>query len=84
MIPKPPISLDLSDSFSQTAGNSSYTSTSNQIIENLFGILAEHFNQFLCRYGSPVVVLNMVKKQEKKRNESLLTEKYLIDVSYLK
>ncbi len=54
-----------------------------QIIENLFGILAEHFNQLLGRYGSPVIVLNLVKKREKKRHESLLTEEYLKDVTYL-
>ena len=84
MVPKPPISLDLSDSFSQTAGNSSYSSsTSSHTTENLLGILAEHFNQLLGRYGSPVIVLNLVKKREKKRHESLLTEEYLKDVTYL-
>jgi len=63
MVPKPPILLDLSDAFSQTA--------------------AEHFNQLLRRYGSPLIVLNLVKKREKKRHESLLTEEYLKDVTYL-
>lgn len=46
-------------------------------------ISAEHFNQLLRRYGSPIIVLNLVKKREKKRHESLLTEEYLKDVSYL-
>ncbi|KZS16333.1 polyphosphoinositide phosphatase [Daphnia magna] len=63
MVPKPPILLDLSDAFSQTA--------------------AEHFNQLLRRYGSPVIVLNLVKKREKKRHEGLLTEEYLKDITYL-
>lgn len=44
---------------------------------------AEHFNQLLRRYGSPVIVLNLVKKREKKRHEGLLTEEYLKDVTYL-
>jgi len=43
----------------------------------------EHFNQLLCRYGSPVIVLNLVKKREKKRHESMLSEEFSTAVKYL-
>lgn len=43
----------------------------------------EHFNQLLCRYGSPVIVLNLVKKREKKRHESMLSEEFSTAIKYL-
>jgi hypothetical protein len=49
----------------------------------LFIVIGEHFNQLLQRYGSPVIVLNLVKKHEKKRNESRLREEFIGAVTYL-
>lgn len=63
MVPKPPISLDLSDPYRETSG--------------------AHFNRLLKHYGSPIIILNLVKKREKKRHESILTDEILSSVKYL-
>ncbi|XP_076673336.1 polyphosphoinositide phosphatase FIG4 isoform X3 [Andrena cerasifolii] len=42
-----------------------------------------HFNQLLKRYGSPIIILNLVKKREKKKHESTLTEELSVAVKYL-
>lgn len=44
---------------------------------------AAHFNQLLQRYGSPIIVLNLVKKKEKKPQESLLSEELSNSIKYL-
>ncbi|GBP83844.1 Polyphosphoinositide phosphatase [Eumeta japonica] len=63
MVPKPAISIDLSDPYAE--------------------LPAKHFNNLLQRYGSPVMILNLVKKREKKKHESLLTEEISKAVKYL-
>ncbi|CAL1677908.1 unnamed protein product [Lasius platythorax] len=42
-----------------------------------------HFNQLLKRYGSPIILLNLVKKREKKKHESTLSEELSVAVKYL-
>lgn len=43
-----------------------------------------HFNNLMENYGSPVVVLNLVKKREKKRpHESLLGDEFQKQIDYL-
>ncbi|KAH8034528.1 hypothetical protein HPB51_025355 [Rhipicephalus microplus] len=42
-----------------------------------------HFNLLLRQYGVPVVVLNLVKKREKRRHESLLSDPFLDSIDYL-
>ncbi|XP_031847551.1 polyphosphoinositide phosphatase FIG4 isoform X2 [Nomia melanderi] len=42
-----------------------------------------HFNQLLKRYGSPIIILNLVKKREKKKHESTLSEELCMAVNYL-
>nr|XP_037282009.1 polyphosphoinositide phosphatase-like [Rhipicephalus microplus] len=42
-----------------------------------------HFNLLLRQYGAPVVVLNLVKKREKRRHESLLSDPFLDSIDYL-
>ncbi|XP_061427040.1 polyphosphoinositide phosphatase isoform X1 [Lethenteron reissneri] len=42
-----------------------------------------HFDQMLQRFGSPIVILNLVKRHEKRRHESLLSEELLAAVGYL-
>lgn len=44
---------------------------------------AKHFNDLLARYGSPIVVLNLVKQKEKKPHESILNEMLNTSISYL-
>lgn len=42
-----------------------------------------HFNELLKRYGSPIIILNLVKKREKKKHESILSEELSTAVKYL-
>lgn len=63
IVPKPAISVDLSDPYAEIPG--------------------KHFNNLLRRYGSPVMILNLVKKREKRKHESLLTEEISNAVKYL-
>jgi len=46
-------------------------------------VAGKHFNQLLARYGSPVVVINLVKKRERRKHESLLSEEFLTHINYL-
>lgn len=63
MVPKPTITVDLSDPYSEVA--------------------AKHFNDMFRRYGSPLIILNLVKKREKKKHETFLTEELITAVKYL-
>lgn len=42
-----------------------------------------HFNKLLQRYGSPIIILNLVKEREKKKHESMLSGEYLSAITYL-
>ncbi|KAG8331674.1 phosphatidylinositol-3,5-bisphosphate 5-phosphatase, variant 2 [Homalodisca vitripennis] len=42
-----------------------------------------HFNKLLQRYGSPIIILNLVKEREKKKHESQLSGEYLSAITYL-
>ncbi|KAK9747094.1 SacI homology domain [Popillia japonica] len=42
-----------------------------------------HFNELLKRYGSPIIILNLVKQREKKKQESLLSDELNSAVKYL-
>lgn len=42
-----------------------------------------HFNELLKRYGAPIVILNLVKQRERKKQESLLSEELSSAVKYL-
>ncbi|XP_047509279.1 polyphosphoinositide phosphatase [Pieris napi] len=46
-------------------------------------IPAKHFNNLMQRYGSPIMILNLVKKHEKRKHESLLTQVISSAVKYL-
>ncbi|XP_015777653.1 PREDICTED: polyphosphoinositide phosphatase-like isoform X1 [Acropora digitifera] len=43
----------------------------------------QHFSQLLRRFGAPVVILNLVKKREKKKHEEILSEELERSVQYL-
>ena len=54
----------------------------NEIIFS--SISGKHFNQLMTRYGSPVVILNLVKKRERRRkHESLLSDYLSKSISHL-
>ncbi|CAJ0927665.1 unnamed protein product, partial [Mesorhabditis belari] len=42
-----------------------------------------HFRDLKKKYGSPIVVYNLVKRREKRRHETLLNEQFLKAVNYL-
>lgn len=63
MVPKPPISLDLSDPYCRTPG--------------------KHFHRLLYQFGAPIIVLNLVKKREKRKHESILTDEMVASIRYL-
>ena len=46
-------------------------------------LAGKHFNKLLARYGSPVVVINLVKKRERRKHESLLSEEFVSSINYL-
>lgn len=43
----------------------------------------KHFNDLIARYGSPLVIVNLVKKRERKKHESILTQEYTTAVKTL-
>ena len=46
-------------------------------------VAGRHFSQLLSQYGSPVVVVNLVKKRERRKHESLLSEEFLNSINHL-
>ena len=48
-----------------------------------FFLIGAHFNKLLKNYGSPIVAVNLVKKKEKKRQESHLSEEYSFAIQNL-
>ena len=88
MVPKPTITCDLSDPYVETAGiikiDKLFYSDMKLFYSSTFNILlGAHFNQLLKRYGSPIIILNLVKKREKKKHESTLSEELSMAVKYL-
>ncbi|MGH0164643.1 UNVERIFIED_CONTAM: hypothetical protein FKN15_057829 [Acipenser sinensis] len=46
-------------------------------------VAALHFDQMLQRFGSPIIILNLVKKREKRKHENILSEELYPAVTYL-
>ncbi|KIH47152.1 hypothetical protein ANCDUO_22792 [Ancylostoma duodenale] len=44
---------------------------------------AAHFRDLRAKYGNPIIVMNLVKRREKRRHESLLHDQFLKAVKYL-
>lgn len=42
-----------------------------------------HFNELLKRYGAPIIILNLVKRREHKKQEKLLSDELTYAVKYL-
>ncbi|RZB38789.1 polyphosphoinositide phosphatase, partial [Asbolus verrucosus] len=42
-----------------------------------------HFNELLKRYGAPIVILNLVKQRERKKQERLLSDELSSAIKYL-
>lgn len=52
-------------------------------IDPYFSTAGLHFNELLYRYGSPIVVFNLVKKSEQKPHESVLCKEVRQSIEYL-
>lgn len=46
-------------------------------------VAALHFDQMLQRFGSPIIILNLVKEREKRKHERILSEELVSAVTYL-
>uniref|UniRef100_A0A1A9ZCS4 SAC domain-containing protein n=1 Tax=Glossina pallidipes TaxID=7398 RepID=A0A1A9ZCS4_GLOPL len=44
---------------------------------------ARHFERLLFHYGSPLIMLNLVKKREKRQHESILSKELVNSIRYL-
>ncbi|OCT80385.1 polyphosphoinositide phosphatase isoform X1 [Xenopus laevis] len=44
---------------------------------------AFHFDKMLQRFGSPIIILNLVKEREKRKHERILSEELVAAVTYL-
>ncbi|XP_014670628.1 PREDICTED: polyphosphoinositide phosphatase-like isoform X2 [Priapulus caudatus] len=53
------------------------------LVDPYLSSAGKHFNSLLKRYGSPVIVFNLVKKKEKRRHESILQQEIVSTLSYL-
>ncbi|KAI1286771.1 Polyphosphoinositide phosphatase [Halotydeus destructor] len=53
------------------------------IIDPHHKVAGLHFNQLFARYGSPIKVLNLVKKREKRPHESVLSNEFINIITYL-
>ncbi|XP_055611933.1 polyphosphoinositide phosphatase-like [Uranotaenia lowii] len=43
----------------------------------------KHYERLMFHYGAPIIILNLVKKREKRRHESVLSDEMLSGVEYL-
>ena len=52
-------------------------------VDPFYEAAGHHFNQLLHSYGSPIIVLNLVKRREKKPHESVLSNEFMQTIQYL-
>ncbi|CAG2102960.1 unnamed protein product [Medioppia subpectinata] len=53
------------------------------IMDPYYAMAGRHFNQLLYTYGSPIIILNLVKRREQKPHESVLSNEFMNAVNYL-
>ncbi|KAI9598359.1 SacI homology domain-containing protein [Syncephalis fuscata] len=53
------------------------------VVDPYYSAAARHFDNMFARYGTPVIVLNLVKKREKTRREVILLDEFTEAVNYL-
>ncbi|PNJ39130.1 FIG4 isoform 2 [Pongo abelii] len=46
-------------------------------------VAALHFDQMFQRFGSPIIILNLVKEREKRKHERILSDELVAAVTYL-
>jgi phosphatidylinositol 3,5-bisphosphate 5-phosphatase len=53
------------------------------VVDPFFSAAALHFDNMFERYGTPIIVLNLVKSRERQPRESLLLKEFTQAISYL-
>ncbi|KAI9032884.1 SacI homology domain-containing protein [Phycomyces nitens] len=53
------------------------------VVDPFFSAAALHFENLFTRYGTPCIVLNLIKQKEKTKRESILGKEYAEAVAYL-
>ncbi|OAD70259.1 hypothetical protein PHYBLDRAFT_115553 [Phycomyces blakesleeanus NRRL 1555(-)] len=53
------------------------------VVDPFFSAAALHFENLFTRYGTPCIVLNLIKQKEKTKRESILGKEYAEAVDYL-
>ncbi|KAI7863847.1 SacI homology domain-containing protein [Spinellus fusiger] len=53
------------------------------VVDPFFSAAALHFDNLFLRYGTPCVVLNLIKQKEKTKRESILGKEYAETIAYL-
>lgn len=43
----------------------------------------KHYKRLMFHFGAPIIILNLVKKREKRRHESILTDDMITSINYL-
>ncbi|RKP04477.1 SacI homology domain-containing protein, partial [Thamnocephalis sphaerospora] len=53
------------------------------VMDPYYSAAGRHFDNMFLRYGAPIIVLNLVKRREKTRRESILLDEFTRAVEYL-
>jgi phosphatidylinositol 3,5-bisphosphate 5-phosphatase len=53
------------------------------LLDPFYSSAGKHFNNLFERYGSPIIVLNLVKSKEKTRREAILLDEFSKAIEYL-
>lgn len=53
------------------------------VFDPFYEAAGKHFNNLFYNYGSPIIVLNLVKKKEKRPRESILFKQFEYSIEYL-
>lgn len=53
------------------------------MVDPFFSAAALHFENLFQRYGTPCIVLNLIKQKEKTKRESILGKEFAESISYL-
>lgn len=53
------------------------------VVDPFFSAAALHFENLFQRYGTPVIVLNLIKQKEKTKRESILGKEFQESINYL-
>lgn len=82
MTPRPPIDSKCSLSMPELCLRNS-SSFLVSVVDPFFTPASIHFNDLFKRYGTPIIVLNLIKRREPVKRESKLLDEYTQCLDYL-